>query len=321
MSLPNRDRALVALLREIAEERGIQMTTFSQDWIIRLEKDSVTKHVFGYNFELNSATAQMMAGDKSAVSDLLQFKNIPHVEHRLFLRPRLATYVSSEGNWDGMMAYAGQHKFEVVCKPNVGSGGAEVTRIQNQLELEQAVHRLFVTTRSICLTPFFQIENEYRVFVLAGECELVYVKKRPTITGDGRSTLFALIEKQKSAGKISQEVAADAFTNHKDRLDEVLNEGSQFPLNWKHNLAQGAYPEIVEDETLLGKLESLALESAAALNIQFASVDIIETEGRFLALEVNSGVMMESFVQLRPDGRQKAKAIYAKAVDLMFGER
>jgi len=50
----------------------------------------------------------MIAKDKSAVSDLLQFNNIPHVEHKLFLHPRLANYVSVQGNWTDMLSFAQQ---------------------------------------------------------------------------------------------------------------------------------------------------------------------------------------------------------------------
>jgi glutathione synthase/RimK-type ligase-like ATP-grasp enzyme len=54
------------------------------------------------------------------------------------------------------------------------------------------------------------------------------------------------------------------------------------------------------------------------LNIGFASIDIIETGGQQLILEVNSGVMMEHFAHSLPDGYARAKAIYARAVALMF---
>jgi len=84
MEIQNNKRILVQALHDIAEEKNILITTFSQDWIIRLEKASIVKHIYGYDFELNSATAQMIAKDKSAVSDLLQFNNFPTLSINFF---------------------------------------------------------------------------------------------------------------------------------------------------------------------------------------------------------------------------------------------
>src|SRR3972149_10142216 len=120
MPLANNERILPALIRELAAEQGIQLTGFSQDWILRLEKDGRARHIFGYNFEINSATAQLIAGDKAAISDLLTHRGKPVVEHKLFLQPALSGYVSADGNWAAMRAYAEAPDFSLVCKPNEG---------------------------------------------------------------------------------------------------------------------------------------------------------------------------------------------------------
>ena len=320
METKNYGRSLVKILREIAEERDIDMTTFSHDWIIRLKNGTIVKYIFGYNFELNSATSQMIANDKSATSDLLLFNNIPHVEHKIFHHPRLENYVSESGNWARIVAFAQQHDFSVVCKPNDGTGGYGVFCIRTQRELERAVQQLFTARRSICLSPFYSIDHEYRVVVLNGEYELVYTKIRPSVTGDGISTIAELITKQASAGEITTTLALEAFGMHEGHLNNVLNVGERLELNWKHNLGQGAHPEIVKDKELLQRLGSLAVSCAEALNITFASVDVIEANGRLLVLEVNCGVMMESFIESVEDGYVIAKSIYEKAIDLMFKE-
>jgi glutathione synthase/RimK-type ligase-like ATP-grasp enzyme len=310
----------VRLLREIAIEQGLALTTFSQGWIIRLEKGPVTRYVHGYNFELNSAAAQLLANDKSAVSDLMGFKNIPHVEHRLFLHPRLAGYVSGEGSWADLTTFAQQYNFKVVCKPNDGTGGEDVFRARSQAELEKVVQQLFSAHRAICLSPFYNIDEEYRLIFLGGNCELVYAKKRPAITGDGTSTVAGLIAKQMNEGLLPVAVAERAIRLNQQRLNEVLPAGTYFVLDWKHNLVRGAHPVIITDPGLLETLTALGQRCAAELNIRFASIDIIETEGHRLILEVNSGVMMEHFAHSLPDGYARAKAVYAKAVALMFQE-
>lgn len=321
MDIPNKERALVSIIKEIAAERNIKMISFSQDWIIRLEKDQVVTHIYGYNFELNSATAQMIANDKSAVSDLLQLNNIPRVEHKLFLNPRLANYIGSQGNWTDIVAFAQKYAFKIVCKPNDGTGGVDVLLVTNLLELEQAVHYLFESTPAICLSPFHPIEQEYRVIWLQDHCALAYAKERPTVTGDARSMVIELIAEQLRTGKLPTSVVAKVVEMHHKHLDQVLETGKCLELVWKHNLGLGAYPRIIEDEHLLHQLGQISRDCATALNIDFASIDIIKVHGHYLVLEVNSGIMMESFVRLISDGYAIAKSIYDKALDVIFAAK
>jgi len=318
MTLANKERALVSLLREIAAEKGLQLTTFSQDWILRLQKGSVSRHIFGYNFEINSATAELLAGDKSAISDLLENIGLAHVDHHLFLHPQLAGYVSSSGNWPEMLAYAEDIGYPLVCKPNVGTGGEDVDRIDNGAELEQNVLTLFQKHRAICLSPFLEIEQEYRVLMLDDECELIYAKRRPHVVGDGQSSVLELIEKLHLAGILSQELAGQAIEQHRGELKHVPNAGQEVVIGWKHNLGEGAAPQLVPGGPLHDQLVKLARAAQQAINIRFASIDIVEVDNELLVLEINSGVMMEYFVRHFDDGRAKAKAIYAKAVDKMF---
>ena len=68
-----------ALLRQVCAERGIAITGFSSDWVLCLQREGAAAYVFGYDFPLNSATAQLIAKDKCATSDLLAFHGVPHV--------------------------------------------------------------------------------------------------------------------------------------------------------------------------------------------------------------------------------------------------
>lgn len=318
MATPNRERALVSILRQLADERGIEMTALSYDWILRLRKGQVVRHVYGFNFELNSATAQLIADDKSAVADLLALAGVPHVEHKLVLHPKLAGYVPTDGNWTQIMAFARRHGLDVVCKPNDGTGGREVYRATSPAELELAVHRLLETNRAACISPFYAFQNEYRLIMLGGTCELAYAKDRPTVLGDGKATVLELILDAAKAGHIAATVAARAIRDNETHLADVPEAGEPLAVNWKHNLGQGSAPRDVDDPALLAKLTDLAGRCAATLNLTFASVDLADVAGRLLVLEVNAGIMMESYVHAAPDGWEKARRIYGRALEMMF---
>lgn len=90
--------------------------------------------------------------------------------------------------------------------------------------------------------------------------------------------------------------------------------------SWKHNLANGATAKIVEDRQLLERLHKMTKEIAKAINLKFASIDVIQTMAdEFLAIEVNSGVCMKNFV--KQEGESKlVKEIYTKAIEIQMGE-
>lgn len=318
MVVANKERVLAGLIKEIAAEQKLAFSSFSHDWILRLQSGEQTRHIFGYNFELNSATAQLLAGDKSAISDLMAQANIARVEHKLFLHPRLGGYVGSQGNWPGMLAYAQQVGFPVVAKPNTGTGGEGVTRVESAGELERAVMTLFEHHRALCLSPFLEIDQEYRAVMLDGECQLLYAKRRPHVVGDGQASVLELIEMLHLNGQLSQAQAGQAVEEHSGDLKHVPAVGQEVLIGWKHNLGEGSAPTLVGDGPLRHELIALAGKAAQAIGIRFASVDIVEANGELMVLEINSGVMMEYFVRYFEDGRALAKAIYAKAVARMF---
>jgi glutathione synthase/RimK-type ligase-like ATP-grasp enzyme len=89
-------------------------------------------------------------------------------------------------------------------------------------------------------------------------------------------------------------------------------------LGWKHNLGKGAKPVIVEENKLKKTLGNLALKASNAININFASVDIVETNNGMLVMEINSGVMTENFAQVNKEHYNIAKNIYKNALITML---
>jgi glutathione synthase/RimK-type ligase-like ATP-grasp enzyme len=89
--------------------------------------------------------------------------------------------------------------------------------------------------------------------------------------------------------------------------------------SWKHNLSQGALPKILEEGELKSRLCEIAKKVGNTMNIRFASIDIIRTkQNELLALEVNSIVTLDKFIDNTENGYSIAKEIYEKAVEKMF---
>jgi glutathione synthase/RimK-type ligase-like ATP-grasp enzyme len=320
----NADRTFVALLKEICAERNIAVTDFSDNWVFCLQQEGRIAYVFGYDFGLNSATAKLIAKDKSATSDLLAFHNIPHVEHRLFHSPQLADYVPLSGNWPLMIEYFEQHGRDIVCKPNEGTGGIGVSRARNLVELEKVVLNLFRQHRSICFSPFENMGAEYRVGVLRGRAEFAYRKERPALKGDGRSQVRELLAEwigRQPELSVLARIAAEISAIPQEELDRKPGADELIELNWRHNLGQGAAPTLLDFSQGLGrKIVELALRAVTVLDVQVASVDVAEIGESLKVLEVNSGIMMESFARIGPENLAIAKQFYDKIICAVMEE-
>ncbi|MEM6687771.1 MAG: hypothetical protein AAF617_18485 [Bacteroidota bacterium] len=309
-TISNSKRNLVRIVYDIANDHGITIDSFSYDWILKLSKNNKHTHIFGYNFELNSSTSKMIAGDKSATTDLLKASNISTVEHTLFLNPEMEKYVGSVGNWTQILDYFHRNAQHIVCKPVDGTGGNDVFLVKTITQLEQAIHSLFSKYRSICLSPFYHIKKEYRAVILDGEVELLYQKNIPFVVADGSKNILELFQAYFSAAALDS-VLTTFLDKEEQSLSTIPPKGEIIKVNWKSNLGEGAQAELIENK----RIKQLGIQAANAINIRFCSVDIIETTlGEFYVLEINSGVMIEHFLNSNPQEYQRIKAIYEKAV-------
>lgn len=312
MEKPNKERILVQIIKELSEELNYSVDYLCYNWLIRISKNGISKHIMGYDWEINSSTSQLIAKDKSACYEILISQQVPTIEHKLFLSPQFQNYIGKNGSWKALLNYAESHNFNIVCKSNIGTGGNEVFKINNQLELETSVHTLFSKYRGICLCPYYNIKTEYRIIILNDIVQLIYAKQKPHIIGDGESTILELL--QNLYGSMS---ASDIEMNDINILT-ILPTDEIFELGWKHNLGKGAKPIIIEDELLKEKLTTLAIKASKAVNINFASVDIVESQDELFVMEINSGVMTENFAQESELNYNIAKTIYRNAIKAMI---
>lgn len=311
--MKNSTRAFVTIITEICKEEGISIEGFSYDWIFRLCKNGAYNYILGYQFGLNVSSVHSICCDKSAASEIMSSFKIPNVEHWFFMSPVNQKYVSDFGNWDVLMKKLKEYG-QLVCKANEGSGGNQVYRVGNQYELENAVYKIFLKSRSMAVSPYYEIMNEYRTIVLDGEIKLIYSKQRPCVTGDGIHSIGSLIIEY-----LSKE-GSELLNSRIPEVDlaKILEKGERFDLNWKHNLGQGSKAAILENESVRKNIENIVNMVVEKMNIRFASIDIVECYDGYKVLEINSGVMMEHFSQQDENSYKIAKSIYREAILKMF---
>ena len=270
----------VRIIRELSEELGIETETYSNDWGFRLQKDGKTRFIVGYHFPLNLSSAKELCQDKSLTYDALRSAGVPAVPH-IFVPSVNAGGDPDLEKWRPFLQDLITTTGYAVVNDNYGTGGNRVFRYDNADDAIAKIAELHKMIYGAAVCPWQEIREEYRVTMLDGEPQLVI---------------------------------------RKERRSKILPDGTKKYLEWRHNLGLGAVAYRVTDPEVLQKVEAVAVRAAEAVNIRFASVDVVETEEGFQILEVNAGVMMEHFAGQDEEAYETAKSIYRKALVKVFSE-
>lgn len=164
------NRLLPAMVANTCAAQTIAVQKYSDDWVMRLSKDDVTRWVFGYKFDLNNAAAAHIAQDKVATYQTLAAANIPVVPHVL------ARSVSGNSDTDLSRTLGSQR---VVIKPLIGTGGRGVELYDNVTEALQAIQQTAETAWAF--SPYQEIAAEYRIVLLDGQVLVAYEKTHPLL--------------------------------------------------------------------------------------------------------------------------------------------
>ncbi len=245
----------VRIIRELTEELGIETETYSNDWGFRLKKDGKTRYLVGYHFPLNRSSAKELCQDKSLTYDALRSAGIPAVPH-VFVPSVNAGGDPDLEKWRPFLEELIETTGYAVVKDNYGTGGNRVFRYDNADEAIAKIAELHKMIYGAAVSPWQEIREEYRVTMLMGEPQLVI---------------------------------------RKERRSKILPDGTKQYVEWRHNLGLGAVAYRVTDPEILEKVEEMAARAAEAVDMRFASVDIIDTKEGLRVLEINAGVMMEHF--------------------------
>lgn len=308
------ERIFHVLMRELCTEMGIELKKLSYDWIIQLTKDGKVRHITGNRFDINPEAGGDIACDKYATYEVLKSQNVPVVEHTMIFNPAMrGRYISDEGVGLTVVSEFLKHGCLVV-KPNNGCEGIGVSLCHTLRETEIAIQKLFKNHGSVSICPFYDIKTEYRTFYLNGKVRLIYGKTKPFVIGDGEHTMSELVE----ALNLPDKGVVDENLGKID-LTYVPDKNEKVEISWKHNLSGGAQPTVLEKSELYNKIEQVAIQAGKAMNMNFATIDIIQTsDDNLYVLEVNSGVCATIFIDLVDEGYETIKEIYRESLKTMF---
>ena len=326
------------MLKSIAKEHQLELITKSHGWI-NIFRDTRSNHdcvLYGTAFPLNGQSSSRLAADKTATSIILDLHNVPHIPHLLATNPHMiySGFKNSNraivGTWPGLIAMLEKYSI-VVLKPKSGSMGRSTYKVENQLQLEQAWMVLLEKARDFCISPFVEIEHEYRCIFLDDEMHICFRKNVPCVVGDGTSSVAKLISNYEQIVHKKMTLSNEI----QSKLNQILLKDEKLVLDWCHNLSRGSRADKVISKELYTQLKELGGRTMKALGLRFSSVDIVKLketatskdsnfvipENRLLVLEVNGSVSVGGYVTQHPEDFEMAQKMFSNAVHLFFEEQ
>lgn len=248
-------------------------------------------------YPINNATAVSIARDKTHTTQVLQASGIRCVKGEyVFLRPDKRGERPKGREREDAAPMAEELGYPVMVKPNNGSRGRHVFRVENPTQLSaalSAIERFDAMARiERCLNG-----SEFRVLVFDGRVRYAFRKKALAVTGDGQSTLDTLLE---AAGL--GETARESFSAHHD-LARIPMTGQVVEIPAANIAAGGAV-----DEFTLAVPDSVtvfAKRVADAMNLRLAGIDVFAptlngVEHGGVVLEVNGNPSLGTAAQRFP---------------------
>lgn len=299
------DKEFHELIKEICKNNNIKYKLISNNWITILKKNNITKVIVGYKFDNNSYALGKIFDDKYATYELLKENNIDVLEHSLvYPLTNKNEYAKGYNNIKYIEEIFNKYNKNIVIKINNGTCGRKVNKFDNIKELKK-YYKKIKGNKSYSITPFCNIENEYRTIILNNEIKLIYKKELPYIYGDGKTKIEDLLKK----------FNYEYFKNTKN--NKVLKNNEKYLYGWKFNLSNGARPSLDINEKDKKEILKIINKLIKKFDLGFCSVDIIKTNNKFMVLEINSGVMMINL--MKEINKEIAYKIYEEAILNMLG--
>ncbi|MEZ5980314.1 MAG: hypothetical protein R3F34_19175 [Planctomycetota bacterium] len=232
----------VAAARRLGWSARILDPEFSYLWELD-DGASPRRAIVGAKLPVNDAAATEIATDKYYQGVVLGTHGIRAPRSVRCLSPRrygVGTYADRVGVEPGL-AFAREHGFPLVVKPNALSHGIGVRRVDDEAELIDGVEALFPLD-DVVLVQELVFGREFRFDLLDGELLVAYERGALAVTGDGRSTLRELLERtdrrfaapSTRAERVHELEATKTFaTLRRDglTLDSVVPEGRTFDFS------------------------------------------------------------------------------------------
>ncbi len=288
-----------SVLKFAAKKRGLPCEVVGRQHL-RLGQGKAQHQIYSSMTDTTSITAQKVCSDKRLTNRRLSDLRLPV--------PQQMRVGSSEE----AQAAAAKLGFPIVIKPLKGNRGQSVTVGLTDPDSIDAAFELAHQVDSDVLVERFVPGSDHRLLVIGGKFVAALTRRPPTITGNGKATVEALVDalnadpyrdgfrgfKVEKDAEMNRLLALSGLT-----LDDVLSEGQTVPLRSAANVSTGGMPVDVTDQVHPDNRE-MAERAARGVGLDIAGIDFLTTDiarsyrevgGKIIELNARPGLCMHTW--------------------------
>lgn len=286
---------------------------------------------FRFNtLDLNPVGASDIAKDKDYATFFMKSLGYPVIPNSkvFFSKSWGATIGASKEDIDAAYLYAVKIGFPVIVKPNSGSQGSGVTLVHTKKEFYQAVNKIFIFD-NVVLVQSYVAGDDYRIVVLDNEIISAYRRTPLSIVGDGKSSVFELLEKKQKAFEKAERNTViktndvrilQKLKRLKLTVSSVLSKGTEISLLDNANLSTGGTSEDVTN-LLHRSFKKMAIKLTKDMGLRMCGVDILvqgditkQQTDNFKIIEINAAPGLDHYSKMGKEQEKIVDDLYLKVL-------
>jgi len=297
---------------QAALSRGIPYRRLNDESLVLFGWGSQQRKIQAAEMDSTSAIAESIAQDKELTKKLLHAAGVPVPLGRPVLDPQDAWYAAQEIG------------LPVVIKPRDGNQGKGVAvNLKTKEEVMQGFTNASQFSDEILLESYLH-GSDYRLLVVGNRLIAAARREPPTVIGDGKSSIFELVEKVNSDPKRGDghatsltkikfdDIAKARLKEQGFDANSVPAKGTRVSLRNNANLSTGGTATDVTDD-VHPEVAARAISAAQTVGLDICGVDIV-CESVLHPLEDQRGGIVE--VNAAPGLRMHLTPSFGKGRDV-----
>ena len=278
----------IKLIKRLAPKVGARVVV-EPEWGVTAQivfKNGVTKSLYSYLLDLNGLASSEISTDKGHAKFFMSSHGYPVAKGTTIFSDAWADEMKSNRKIPYAKNYAKKLGYPVVVKPNTRSQGVDVCLVHNDKELSISLKKIFKRDRVAILEQYLP-GRDYRIVVLDDEIISVYERIPLSVVGDGKSSIFSLLQKKQKGFILSGRNIKIDFTDVRMKrklkkqnlsLKSILENKQRIFLLDNANLSSGGDVADATD-TIHPEFTKLAIKLVKDMGLRIVGVDVMVTRG------------------------------------------
>lgn len=329
MKLHKSGSIIAPILKKLAPQVGAKIIV-EPEWGVagQIIFKNGKKRYFRYSsLDLNTLGASEIAKDKDYANFFMKKMGYPTITGDTFFSNYWCEVIGSHKNIKAAEKYAKKIGFPLMAKPNSGSQGMNVIKVNNLSELKKALNKIFIHD-NIALVQKIISGRDYRLVVLDGKIISAYERLPFSITGDGYSSVKDLISaklnyfikiKRPARLKLMDKRLLDNLKRQKLKLKSVIEAGRKVVLLDNANLSTGG-ESIDVTATIHPKFKKLAIKLTKDMGLRLCGVDLMiagdisQEAKKYWVIEINSAPGLDHYIKMGAKQQKIVENLYLQVL-------